>query len=86
MGIAEDDLERVFSRFEQVDNRLSSGTTGTGLGLSITKGLVEGMGGRIFVQSRMGEGTVFTVQLPVRIDRRENRDPHMKDLPRRIAG
>lgn len=70
VGIAEDDLDRVFSRFEQVDNRLSSGTTGTGLGLSITKGLIEGMGGRVHVQSLLGQGTVFTVQLPVRIDRR----------------
>lgn len=70
VGVATDDLERIFSRFEQVDNRLSSGTTGTGLGLSITKGLIEGMGGRVHVQSVIGEGTVFTVQLPVRLDRR----------------
>ena len=45
VGIAGNDLNRVFSRFEQVDNRLSSGTAGTGLGLSITKRLVGGMCG-----------------------------------------
>jgi len=91
VGIAEDDLDRVFSRFEQVDNRLSSGTTGTGLGLSITKGLIEGMGGRIFVESKMAEGTVFTVQLPVRIDRRkspiiENHGPNAPRSQQRRVG
>lgn len=72
VGIAEADLDRIFNRFEQVDNRLSSDTAGTGLGLSITRGLVEGMGGRVHVQSVVGEGTVFTIQLAVRIDRRQS--------------
>lgn len=70
VGILEDDLDRVFNRFEQVDNRLSSTTTGTGLGLAITQNLVEKLGGRIHLQSRLGEGTTFTVQMPVREDRR----------------
>ncbi|MEP3894355.1 MAG: ATP-binding protein [Litorimonas sp.] len=70
VGIPEEDVDRVFNRFEQVDNRLSSRTTGTGLGLAITQNLVEKMGGRIHVQSQLGEGTVFTVQMPVRQDRR----------------
>ena len=70
VGIPEEDVGRVFNRFEQVDNRLSSTTTGTGLGLAITQNLVEKMGGRIHVQSQLGEGTVFTVQMPVRQDRR----------------
>lgn len=70
VGIPEEDVGRVFNRFEQVDNRLSSTTTGTGLGLAITQNLVEKMGGRIHVQSQFGEGTIFTVQMPVRRDRR----------------
>lgn len=70
VGIPEEDVGRVFNRFEQVDNRLSSTTTGTGLGLAITQNLVEKMGGRIHVQSQLGEGTVFTVQMPVRRERR----------------
>lgn len=70
VGIPEEDVGRVFNRFEQVDNRLSSTTTGTGLGLAITQNLVEKMGGRIHVQSSLGEGTTFTVQMPVREDRR----------------
>ena len=69
VGIPEEDVSRVFKRFEQVDNRLSATTTGTGLGLAITQNLVEKMGGRIHVQSQFGEGTVFTVQMPIRQDR-----------------
>lgn len=70
VGIPEKDVGRVFNRFEQVDNRLSATTTGTGLGLAITQNLVEKLGGRIHVQSQLGEGTIFTVQMPVREDRR----------------
>ena len=69
VGIPADSVERVFNRFEQVDNRLSSTTPGTGLGLAITQNLVEKMGGRIHVQSEFGKGTTFTVQLPLRYDR-----------------
>ena len=65
VGIPADLVERVFNRFEQVDNRLSSTTPGTGLGLAITQNLVEKMGGRIHLQSQFGEGTTFTVQLPL---------------------
>lgn len=70
VGIPEEDVDRVFKRFEQVDNRLSSTTTGTGLGLAITQNLVEKLGGQIHLQSNLGEGTIFTVQMPVREDRR----------------
>jgi len=70
VGIPQEDVGRVFNRFEQVDNRLSTTTPGTGLGLAITQNLVEKLGGRIHVQSQLGEGTVFTVQLPVREERR----------------
>lgn len=70
VGIAPENIGRVFNRFEQVDNRLSTATPGTGLGLAITQNLIEKLGGRIHVQSQLNEGTVFTVQLPVRVDRR----------------
>ena len=69
VGIPEEDVSRVFNRFEQVDNRLSSTTSGTGLGLAITQNLVEKLGGRVHVQSQLNEGTIFTVQMPVREDR-----------------
>ena len=68
VGIPADLVERVFNRFEQVDNRLSSTTPGTGLGLAITQNLVEKMDGRIHVQSEFGVGTIFTVQLPLRYE------------------
>ena len=68
VGIPADLVERVFNRFEQVDNRLSSTTPGTGLGLAITQNLVEKMGGRVHIQSEFGEGTTFTVQLPLQYE------------------
>ena len=70
VGIPAESVDLVFNRFEQVDNRLSATTPGTGLGLAITQNLVEKMGGRIHVESQFGEGTTFTVQLPLRQDRR----------------
>jgi len=68
VGIAPEDVGRVFKRFEQVDNRLSSVTPGTGLGLAITQTLVEKLGGKIHVDSELGVGTLFTVQLIMRLD------------------
>ncbi|RKQ71823.1 phospho-acceptor domain-containing protein [Litorimonas taeanensis] len=65
IGISEEHTERVFKRFEQVDNRHSTQTQGTGLGLSITKGMVEAMGGSINLESRLNYGTMFTVHIPL---------------------
>ena len=65
IGIPEDELERIFEPFEQQKGPVMKGYGGTGLGLSITRSLVESMGGRIRVESRVGEGSVFTVELPV---------------------
>ena len=61
-GIPEDNLERIFEPF--FSTRKDAG--GTGLGLSITYGLVEEIGGSIHVESKPGEGTRFTVLLPLR--------------------
>ena len=83
VGISEEDLDRVFNRFEQIDNRLSTETTGTGLGLAITQNLIEKLDGRISVQSTLGVGTMFVVQLPVQIDSRAG-DP-VKDSAIRAA-
>jgi len=54
LGIPAESIERVFGRFEQVENSLSRKTTGTGLGLTITKEFVELMGGHISAKSRVG--------------------------------
>ncbi len=64
-GIPLQHQSRIFERFYRVDEARTSSTGGCGLGLSIVKTLVEGMGGSVSVRSRLGEGSVFTVILPV---------------------
>ncbi len=63
-GIAEEDLPRVFSKFQQFGRTHGAGAKGTGLGLSICKGLVELHGGKIRVESQLGKGTQFIFNLP----------------------
>lgn len=63
-GIPMADLAQIFEPFYRVDEDRSRATGGTGLGLSIVKTLVEGMRGKIKVQSKPGEGSIFTVSLP----------------------
>ncbi|XXY44320.1 ATP-binding protein [Sorangium sp. So ce269] len=61
-GIAHEHLARIFEPFEQVGDQKAR-AAGTGLGLAITRKIVEQMGGRIEVQSRLGQGSLFTVTL-----------------------
>jgi len=63
-GIPLSDLGKVFEPFYRVDEARSRTTGGTGLGLSIVKTLVQGMNGTLKTQSKIGEGSVFTVCLP----------------------
>lgn len=63
-GIPLQDQSRIFERFYRVDEARNR-AGGTGLGLSIVKTLVEGMGGKVSVRSKLSEGSVFTVCLPV---------------------
>lgn len=64
-GIAPEHLPYVFERFYRADKSRTRATGGTGLGLAIVKQLVEAHGGRVGVESAVGEGTTFTFTLPV---------------------
>ena len=67
-GIAEQDLERIFDRFEQVDGSATRAHEGTGIGLSLARELVELHGGRLLVRSERGFGSAFIVRLPLTAD------------------
>jgi PAS domain S-box-containing protein len=64
-GIPADQLERIFDRFAQVDASDSREKGGTGLGLAISRTIVHRHGGRIWAESRPGEGATFTIALPL---------------------
>ena len=63
-GIPADQMATIFAPFEQVDGALNRRFGGTGLGLSIVKGYCDVLNGHIGVESRLGQGTTFTVTLP----------------------
>ena len=65
MGIPEDALSHIFERFYRVDKARSRATGGSGLGLAIVRAIVQRNRGEITVDTRLGEGTVFTVSFPV---------------------
>jgi len=64
IGIAPDDRARIFEEFKQARNYPDNSTEGTGLGLALSKKFVELHGGRIWVESDLGKGSVFTFTLP----------------------
>lgn len=66
-GIRDEDIEKIFENFRQVDMKRNRSVEGTGLGLAITRNLVELMHGTINVKSVYGQGSVFTVEIPQKI-------------------
>ncbi|GEM_PF-932737 len=81
-GIAPDRLKDIFEPFTQEDNTITRKFGGTGLGLSIVKKLIELMHGRISVESTVGEGTCFTVTLPLTFSEMSCAAQDMSDLRR----
>ena len=65
VGIALAHQQRIFERFYRVDESITRSRDGTGLGLAIAKSLIEGMDGRITLRSKLGEGSLFTITLPL---------------------
>ncbi|MBZ0292039.1 MAG: PAS domain-containing protein [Anaerolineae bacterium] len=65
IGIPESDIEHIFDRFFRADPARQTDTGGTGLGLSITQRIVDAHGGEITVESEVGQGSTFTVLLPI---------------------
>lgn len=64
-GIPADKLESIFERFQQVDSSDSRNHEGTGLGLAICRSIIQQHGGRIGVESKLGEGSIFYFTLPI---------------------
>jgi signal transduction histidine kinase len=66
IGIPPDDLEKVFDKFYQGKHAVKQSAKGTGLGLTLVKHTAEAHGGNVSVKSRIGEGSTFTLTLPIR--------------------
>lgn len=65
IGIKDEDMSKLFNRFVQLDSKMSRQHAGTGLGLSIVDEFLTLMGGKVFVESKYGKGSTFSIKLPV---------------------
>src|SRR5205085_2656358 len=65
IGIPRSEHERIFEKFYRLDPSLARGVGGSGLGLYISRELIQRMGGRLLVESSVGGGSTFTVELPL---------------------
>lgn len=68
-GIKAEYINKLFRKFERLDIEKNTTAEGTGLGLAITKSLIEMMGGKINVESRFGQGSIFMVNIPQKISK-----------------
>jgi signal transduction histidine kinase len=68
-GISADDQAKLFREFQQADNAITKKKGGTGLGLAISKRIIEMHGGKIWVESQLGQGSTFAFKLPVIVER-----------------
>ena len=67
MGIKKEDMDKLFTSFQRLDEKKNRSIEGTGLGLHITHRLLELMGGRVDVDSRYGQGSTFTLMIPQKV-------------------
>lgn len=80
MGMAPEFLKHVFEPFERESSTTRSGIEGTGLGMAITKNIVEMMNGKISVESEVGKGSTFTVELTLKLQDNEKNAEQIKEL------
>jgi signal transduction histidine kinase len=66
IGIPPEEIPRIFEEFYRASNVAKDSETGTGMGLSIVKQIIDRHNGKIYVESKLGEGSVFTVELPIK--------------------
>ncbi len=78
-GIKDEDISKLFTKFERLDAPINSTVSGTGLGLYITKSLLDMMGGEIEVKSEVGKGSIFTVTLRQTIRELSNPNENIED-------
>ena len=67
VGIADENLQRIFEPFWQVQQSATRRAGGTGLGLSVSRSLARLLGGEIRAESKLGEGSTFTLTLPTHL-------------------
>ena len=72
IGINEEDLEKIFEKFIQVDETMTRKNEGSGIGLSLVKSFVEFHNGKICVESKPRQGSKFTVKLPIQTIEQHN--------------
>lgn len=82
IGISDDDQKKIFTEFQQLESSYTRKYEGTGVGLALSRKLVEMHGGRIWVESKLGEGSKFTFSLPTIPGRRRRSDGHMGTIPK----
>ncbi len=80
-GMSEEFQKHIFDSFTQEQNKSSDGTKGTGLGMAISYQLVRLMGGTIQVESSLGEGSIFTVELPAEYREKDKENKEKDEKP-----